>query len=149
MPGTSLAIVADPVTHTTDGITTISYRSTDAAGNTEVTKACQVKLDTRKPTPKASWIASARRGRTATLKYRVNDPLPNGGTATVTIKVKNHAGKIVKTLRCGVKTVNTTLSVRFNVPRTWKVGTYRFYVYATDAAGNVQAKVGSNKLLVR
>jgi hypothetical protein len=82
MPGTSLAIVADLVTHTTDGITTISYRSTDAAGNIEATKTCQVKLDTQAPTTKALWRASARRGRTATLKCRVNDPLPNGGTAT-------------------------------------------------------------------
>jgi hypothetical protein len=147
--GSSVTILADPVAHLTDGVTTISYRSVDAAGNVAAVQTCHVKLDTRKPTPKAPWIASARRGRTATLKYRVNDPLPNGGTATVTIKVKNHAGKIVKTLRCGVKAVNTTLSVRFTVPRTWKAGTYRFYVYATDAAGNVQAKVGSNKLLVR
>jgi hypothetical protein len=26
--------------------------------------------------------------------------------------------------------------------------TYRFFVYANDAAGNVQAKVGGNKLTV-
>ena len=147
--GISVTITADPVAHTTDGITTVSYRSTDAAGNTEAIKTCQVKLDTRAPTTKAPWRASARRGRTATLKYRVNDSLPNGGTATVTIKVKNHAGKVVKTLRCGVKKVNTTLSVRFTVPRTWKVGTYHFFVSATDAAGNTQAKAGSNRLMVK
>jgi hypothetical protein len=147
--GIAVTITADPVAHTTDGITAISYRSTDAAGNTEATKTCQVKLDTQAPITKAPWRASARRGRAATLKYRVNDPLPNGGAATVQIKVKNQAGKIVKTLRCGVKKVNTTLSVRFTVPRTWKLGTYHFYVSAVDAAGNVQAKVGSNKLLVK
>ena len=147
--GSSVAILADSVAHLTDGITTISFRSTDAAGNSEATRTCLVKLDTRAPTTKALWRASARRGRTATLKYRVNDPLPNGGTATVTIKLKNHAGKIVKTLRCGVKAVNATLAVHFKVPRTWKVGAYRFSVSATDAAGNAQAKVGSNKLSVK
>jgi trimeric autotransporter adhesin len=147
--GTSLTIVADPAGHTTDGVHTISYRSVDNAGNVASVQTCHVRLDTRKPTPKAPWIASARRGRTATLKYRVNDVLPNGGTATVTIKVKTLGGTLKKTLRCGVKAVNTTFSVHFTVPRTWKAGTYRFYVYATDTAGNAQVKVASNKLIVR
>jgi hypothetical protein len=147
--GTSLTITANPVTHATDGITTISYRSTDAAGNVAAIQTCRVRLDTRKPTPRALWVASARRGYTATLKYRVNDVLPNGGTATVTIKVKTLHGTLKKTLRCGVKAVNTTLAVHFTVPRTWKAGTYRFYVYATDTAGNPQVKVASNKLIVR
>jgi hypothetical protein len=35
------------------------------------------------------------------------------------------------------------------VPRTWKAGTYRFSVYAIDKAGNPQAKVGYNKLVVK
>jgi hypothetical protein len=147
--GTSVTITADPATHTTDGITTISYRSVDAAGNVATIQTCRVRLDTRKPTPRALWAASARRGYTATLKYRVNDVLPNGGTATVTIKVKTLGGTLKKTLRCGVKAVNTTFSVHFTVPRTWKAGTYRFYVYATDTAGNPQVKVASNKLIVR
>jgi hypothetical protein len=147
--GTSLTITADPVTHATDGITTISYRSVDAAGNVASVQTCRVRLDTRKPTPRALWVASARRGHTATLKYRVNDVLPNGGTATVTIKVKTLHGTLKKTLRCGVKAVNTTFSVRFTVPLTWKAGTYKFYVYATDTAGNSQVKVASNKLIVR
>jgi hypothetical protein len=147
--GTSVTITADLVNHATDGTTTISYRSTDAAGNVATTQTCHVRLDTRKPTPKAPWISSARRGRTATLKYRVNDIAPNGGTATVTIKIKTLHGTLKKTLRCGVKAVNTTFSVRFTVPRTWKAGTYRFYVYATDTAGNVQVKVASNKLIVK
>ena len=147
--GTSVTVSADPLAHTTDGITTISYHSSDAAGNAEATRTCQVKLDTRAPTTKALWRASARRGGTATLKYRVTDPSPNGGTATVTIKVKNHTGKIVKTLHCGVKVVNSTLTVRFMVPRTWKAGTYHFSVTATDSAGNAQASAGSNKFIVK
>ena len=40
-------------------------------------------------------------------------------------------------------------SVSFKVPKSWKRGTHRFYVYATDAAGNAQAKVATNKLVVR
>ena len=103
--------------------------------------------DTTPPTTQA-FAATARRGKTAVLKYRVNDPAPNGGTATVTIKVKNRAGKVVKTLKPVVKSVNTPLAWKFTVPRTWRVGTYRFYVSATDKAGN-RAPVASSKLIVR
>jgi len=147
--GTSLTITADPATYSTDGTTTISYRSADHAGNIEATQSCYVKLDTRKPTPTAPLLASARRGRTATLKYRVNDVPPNGGTATVMIRIRTLHGTLKKTLQCGVKAVNTPLTARFTVPRTWKAGTYRFSVYATDTAGNTQVKVASNKLVVK
>jgi len=37
----------------------------------------------------------------------------------------------------------------FKVPLTWKVSTYHFYVYATNAAGNAQSSVGKNRLVVR
>ncbi len=131
------------------GIHTIDYYSVDAAGNTEARQSCDVKLDTRAPTTKALGLAGARRGRTATLKYRVKDVLPNGGTATVTIKIKTLDGTLKQTLRGGVTAVNTILRVRFTVPLTWKAGTYRFFVYAIDAAGNDQAKVGFNRLVVR
>lgn len=65
--------------------------------------------------------------------------------------MKDRAGKVVKTMRPTVKMVNTVtpLTWAFTVPRTWGIGTYRFYVYATDTAGNTQAKVASNKLVVK
>ena len=105
--------------------------------------------DTTPPTTQA-FAATAKRGKTAVLKYRLTDPAPNGGTATVTIKVKNKAGKVVKTLKPVVKPVNTPMPLtwKFTVPRTWKAGTYKFYVAATDKAGN-KAKVASNKLIVK
>ena len=109
-------------------------------------------IDTAKPKTRATAAASARRGRSALLRYLVLDPVPNGGTATVTIKIKNPAGKVVATLRLGAKPVNTALplSKSFKVPSTWRVGTYRYFVYATDKALNAQVlPVGSNKLVVR
>jgi hypothetical protein len=82
------------------------------------------------------------------LKYRVDDTPPNAGTATVRIKVTNAAVRVVRTLGPGVKTVNTLHVRRFRVPRTWRPGTYRFSVYATDGAGN-PARPAWNRLVIR
>jgi hypothetical protein len=134
-----------------DGIVTVRYRSADKAGNVEATKTCTIKIDRRKPTTKAPYAASAARGHTAYLKYTVVDPRDGSPTATVKIKVKNPAGTVVKTLTlASAKPVNTPLKTSFTVPRTWRTGTYKFYIYATDQAGNTQnIPVGWNKLVVR
>jgi C1A family cysteine protease len=132
-----------------DGRHALLYRSGDRAGNVEVSRSLGFAIDTARPRTLAPDSARARRGRSVSLKFRVLDPLPNGGTATVLIKVKTRTGKLVKTLRPGVKPVNSALALRFTVPRTWRARTYRFFVYATDKAGNRQAAVASNRLIVR
>jgi hypothetical protein len=83
----------------------------------------------------------------ATLRYQVNDPSPNGGTATVVVVIKTKAGKVVKVLRPGARSVNTPQALRYRV--RLKAGTYVFTVAATDAAGNVSTVNGSNKLVVK
>jgi hypothetical protein len=110
-------------------------------------KTYAVRIDTQRPTTKAPYAASVTRGRTAYLKYKVVDATPNAGWATVTIKIRNSHGHLVKSLNLGKKTVNKLLSTRFTC--TLAKGTYKFSVYAKDAAGNSQSKVGSNKLTVR
>lgn len=104
-------------------------------------------LDTVAPTTVAPSASKVIKGRKATLKYQVNDAAPNLGTATSVIKIKNRAGKVVKTIKPGVKAVNVMQKATF----TCKLakGTYKFYVTATDAAGNVTAKAAVNKLTVR
>lgn len=144
--GTSVAITA-PSSHVNDGVHSVSYRSVDVAGNVETAKGCTVRIDTRKPATKAPSRASVRRGRTATLKYEVVDLAPNGGMANVRIKIKTLGGRTVKTLRLSTKPVNVTLAAKFRCKLAKK--TYRFYVYASDAAGNAQSKAGSNKLIVK
>jgi len=110
-------------------------------------KTYAVRIDTQRPTTKAPYAASVTRGRTAYLKYKVVDAAPNAGWATVTIKIRNSHGHLVKSLNLGKKTVNKLLSTHFTC--TLAKGTYKFSVYAKDAAGNSQSKVGSNKLTVR
>ena len=65
------------------------------------------------------------------------------------IKVRNGAGHLVKTIKAGLVGTGVVKSRSFTVPRTWKPGTYKFYVYATDVAGNAQAKPSYNKLVVK
>ena len=133
-----------------DGEHVLQYRSVDKAGDVEEAKIAWVKIDKVKPRTAAPKQATARRGAKATLRYRVTDAKPGSGKAVVVIKVKNPKGKLVKTLKLGQRPVKNALqSTTFKVPKKWKRGTYRFFVYATDLAGNTQLKAASNKLLVR
>jgi len=132
-----------------DGIKTVQAQFRDKVGNATATVSDTIVLDTVKPTTQAPSRATVTRGKTATLKYKVTDAVPNGGSATVTIKIKTLGGTTVKTLSLGKKNVNTAtaLSAKFVCKLAKK--TYKFYVYATDTAGNTQATVGSNRLIVR
>lgn len=64
----------------------------------------------------------------------------------MTIRVRNSAARTVKTLKLGVGTVDKLLATSL---ATSKAGTYRSYVYATEAAGNARASVGHSKPTVR
>jgi len=143
---TSLTIAA-PASHANDGVHTVLYRSADNAGNVEKAKSCTVKIDTRPPRVVANWAAKVNRGHTAGLQYDVSDPRPGSPTATVTIRIRNAANRLAKTLVAKSVAVDERLAARFLCKLA--KGRYRFSIYATDAAGNPQKKVGSNSLTVR
>ena len=144
--GDTVTFAAPPDTHAGDGAHTLAYRSVDLAGNVEVTQTCAVNVDTQAPTPAAPMATTVVRGGVAALEYQISDPRPGSPTATVTIRIE-HGGRVVKVLRPGSQRVNRAVFCRFRcrLPR----GHYRFVVYATDAAGNVQTKVAGNSLVVR
>ena len=102
-----------PADHSGDGVHRVEYRSTDSFGRTEKAKWCEVKIDTRRPRTTAPSAASVARGKTAILAFRVWDARPNGNTATVTIKVRDAAGTLVKTLRLRGQSLRTTLEAAF------------------------------------
>ena len=141
-----MTATADPLQHTTDGLRLL-YRSVDAIGNVEATEHCVVPIDTVAPTPKAPHAATVRRGKVAKLGYRIVDPVPNGGTASVKIVVKTAKGKSVTKLTYRAVAVNSSETARFKCKLAR--GSYRFFVYATDAAGNRQTTVASNRLVIR
>jgi photosystem II stability/assembly factor-like uncharacterized protein len=147
---TVVTIAADRTTHADDGVHTLAFTATDSLGLAQFDQTTSFKIDTRRPSTQAPYAATAARGRTATLKYKVVDARPGTDAATVTIKVRNIAGKVVRTLGpFKSRLVNERLAATFRVPRTWRAGTYRFLIYATDDAGNTQSKVGSNRLTVK
>jgi len=133
-----------------DGVWYFHVRARDGLGVWGTPAHRAVCIDTQRPTTRAPQAASAARGQSATLQYEVVDPRPGSPTARVTIKVKNRAGTVVKTLGpYKGRPVNTLLAATLTVPRTWRPGAYEFFVYATDRAGNVQLGVGYNTLTVR
>jgi hypothetical protein len=153
--GTSLSVqLATPLNaagaHVTPapGTHTLKYWAQDINGNVEAQKTVEfeVLVDSVKPVTSATSV-SVRKGANATLKYKVSDAEPNKGTATVQIKIKNSKGKVVKTIKAGVKSVNVAQTAKFRC--TLAKGAYKYYVYATDAAGNPQSKIGSAKLTVK
>ena len=125
----------------------MAYWSTDKAGNAETAKSVRVRIDTRHPTTRTPYAASVVRGSTAKLRFIVKDTAPCAGKAKVRIVVKNSHRKIVKTVRIATVKTGLTSVARFRC--TLARGTYKFFVYATDRAGNKQSKIGSNRLTVR
>jgi hypothetical protein len=129
------------------GAHTITYHATDAAGNAEAEQALTINVDSVRPSTRAPHSALVRRHHTATLAYEALDATPNGGLASVVITIKNSRGRTVKMLHLGQKPVNTLLKATFRC--SLRAGTYRFFVQATDAAGNTQTNIASQTLKVR
>jgi hypothetical protein len=146
--GTRVAVEADlEWPFDGEGEHLVEYYSVDHAGNREAAKTATVRFDTQRPWTQALAAVTVYRGAAARLRYKVNDAVPNGGTADVTIRIKNSAGKAVKTFTLPGQPVNTALRQRFvcTLPR----GTYRYFVSAVDAAGNRQYSIGKNFLYVK
>jgi hypothetical protein len=101
--------------------------------------------DTTRPATYAPSNCSVRRGRKAALKYKVTDAFDK--RVAVTIKIKTLKGRVKKTLG-PFQAVTGKLLTRSFTCKLAK-GRYRFWVYAKDAAGNTQRRVGSNILKVR
>ena len=135
---------AASVTIPARGPTTLSYRSVDNAGNAADTQTAAVLADSVKPAPKPLADVSVKRGKTARLRYRVTDrACPQ---AKVWIELRK-GGKTRKTLSLGPRATGRDLT--FSWKCTLGKGTYTWAVFATDLAGNAQARTLTKKLMVR
>ena len=133
--------------HSMDGVHAIGYYSKDAAGNQEAARKFTARIDTRRPGTRAPYAASVIRGRYATLKCKIVDAKPCATKATLKLVVKNSRNVVKWQHKYTSAKVNVLLAKRFLCKLA--PGKYRFFVYATDRAGNVQTKVAYNRLTVR
>ena len=95
-----------------DGPHTIQYAATDLSANTEATHTLTVNIDSTKPAAAVLANAKVKKGAKATIKYQVTDT-PGTGTSVTTIKIKNKAGKVVKTLKSTALPVGAGQSLKF------------------------------------
>ena len=147
-----LNILADP-THANDDTYQLSYYAADVASNFETAKSVTVTMDTYGPVTKAPYSARVKRLRAVKLYFKVLDPvfgttLPRPGTKTrtVTLKIRNRSGRVVKSIRFSPLEIGQLYSWKYTAKLA--KGTYRFSLYARDEAGNNQRSVGSNKLVI-
>ena len=147
--GATVTLVAPQRWHSNDGRHVVWFRSIDNAQptNIEAPKSVVVNIDTRSPLTYAPRRAQVRRGATVRLFFRVVDAGFSSHTATVRIRIRDAHGRLRKTLVLANQPTGSLRAVRYlsKLPS----GKYRFSVYATDTAGNAQARVGVNTLTVR
>jgi hypothetical protein len=124
---------------------TYDYQAVDNAGNVSVPASLKLKMDSVKPHTYGQ-NASGKVHKSITLKYKITDNL-SPKAKSVAVKIKDSKGHVVKNLSFSAqKNVKTWYSF------TWKPtkkGTYKYYVYAKDLAGNPQNKAGWAKITVK
>jgi hypothetical protein len=111
------------------------------------TASATVNIDTTKPGTETQGNVTVRKGRTAKLKYSIDEPAGLSPTADVVIKVKRGSGRTAKTITANDVPVGPSQTASF----TCKLakGKYTWYVYATDLAGNTQENIAHAKLTVK
>jgi hypothetical protein len=140
--GTSYTV---PVT--TQGAIAVSAQALDWC-NRVGTASATVNIDTTKPDTDALNAVSVKKGKNAKLKFRISEPVGLSPGAQVVIKIKSaKGGNTVKTITIPSAPVNSNQTYSFKC--TLKKGAYKWYIYATDLAGNTQANVDKASFTVK
>lgn len=130
-----------------DGVWYFHMRAVDADSVGGPTATRVVRIDTQPPSTRAPNVATVRSGAVASLTYEVSDPPPSAGWCTVLVEVKNGRGTVLFHHAAGHVHSGVLYQTGFRCDLAR--GTYRFYVYATDAAGNTQGNVAWSRLIVK
>jgi len=132
---------------TTQGTLTVYAQATDWC-NRVGSASATVKIDTTDPATDALNAVRVKRNKNATLRFRITEPADLSPRAQVVLKVKAvKGGKVVKTKTLSGVAMNAQQSYSFKV--TFKKGAYKWYVYATDLAGNPQANIDTAAFTVK
>ena len=144
--GTGLTVSA-PAGGANDGVHTVTYRSTDMAGNVEPDRQCTVRIDTVGPTGTVTLPAGAvRSGRRVRVAFRVADA--RSPQAHLVLVVRRRNGRLVKRVDLGLRTVGAPLAYGLRCD----FGRGRFAVTlgraTADLAGNQLRAAPSRRLTV-
>ena len=132
---------------TTQGVIVVSAQALDWCNHVG-TASATVKIDTTPPTTDALKAVSVKKGRSVKMQFRITEPAGLSPTAEVVLKVvAASSGRTVKALTIKAAPMNATQTASFRI--TFKKGAYKWYVYATDLAGNTQANVDSARFTVK
>lgn len=129
----------------TNGNDAISYYVTNNAETTSLVGTCVVKIDSVKPTSKATG-ASFKRNKIGLLDLYVGKSPVGCGKAKVTIDFYQ-GRKLKKSFTTAYLSVNKWTKVKWKC--TLAKGTYTMKLCATDMLGNKQAKATTAKLVVK
>lgn len=157
MPGYSSAATAGPGQSFTKTDETTWTDLTDWNTTANVCLKAYAKSDVPTPTPTATpmpgpitvvapMAVSVKKGRVASLPFRVNESVV-GGLADVSILIKDRGGWVVS--RKAVKDAPMNAPQRLRFTCTLARGSYTFYLSATTAAGGRSVNTASNTLTVR
>ena len=131
----------------TQGAVIVNAQALDWCNKVGVSSAT-VNIDITKPTTDALNAVSLKRNKTATLKFRIGEPVGLSPSAAVVIEIKAAGGgRTIKTIPIDGVLVNADQTCA--VKASFRKGSYKWYVYATDLAGNTQANIDSAKFTVK
>ena len=126
-------------------VETFEYRALDKAENASLVGSLKLRMDSVKPRTYGK-DARGTAHRSMALKYKITDNM-SPKAQSVWIKVRASSGRTQSLTISGTKTINKWFSVSW---RPKASGTYKYYVYAKDLAGNSQkTPVGWGKITVR
>ena len=126
-------------------VETFEYRALDKAENASLVGSLKLRMDSVKPRTYGK-DARGTAHRSMALKYKITDNM-SPTAQSVWIKVRASNGRTQSLTISGTKTINKWFSVSW---RPKASGTYKYYVYAKDLAGNSQkTPVGWGKITVR
>ncbi|HET6493892.1 MAG TPA: M6 family metalloprotease domain-containing protein [Thermoleophilia bacterium] len=142
--GTSVEVVIPSVPNAKH---VLVYRATDSAGNHSADRRFTITMDTVGPVG-SGRDASGLRRRLIPLRYRFSDRR-SPSIWDVRVVIKRRSGVVARTVRMGASTAR--VRGRWYTTR-WRPkdrGTYRYWVYGRDAAGNPQKVRGYGVIKVR
>jgi hypothetical protein len=116
-------------------------------GEAPVAVSDTIFLDTVRPETRVLRNAVVRRGKTAVLRYRVDDAQPCGPTSMVVLTLETRSRRVLRTFVHGKVPIGRPMTQSFTC--TLPKGSYRWSVQARDTSGNRASVPDEGKLTVR